>query len=130
VPDSAQLLTASGAFTDSDGSAELPLPGFVEFGGRWKASEKLELYANFIRTFWSDLEELRIDFDNPAQPDAVEEINFQNANRYGIGADLSLSQHWTVRAGYSRDGGAAVPSMSWRTRERKCTPKVKASCGV
>jgi len=109
VPDSAQLLTASGAFTDSDGSAELPLPGFVEFGGRWKASEKLELYANFIRTFWSDLEELRIDFDNPAQPDAVEEINFQNANRYGIGADLSLSQHWTVRAGYSRDEGAAVP---------------------
>ena len=109
VPDNPQILTAAGTFTDSDGSAELPLPSFIEFGGRWKATDKIEIFANFIRTYWSDLEELRIDFDNPAQPDAVEELNFQNANRYGIGADLALSEHWTVRAGYSRDEGAAPP---------------------
>ena len=108
VPDAALILTSSGAFTDSDGTAELPLPGFIEAGAQWQASENVSLYANFIRTFWSDLEELRIDFDNPAQPDAVEELNFQNANRYAVGVDVKLGSDWEVRTGFSFDEGAAV----------------------
>jgi len=111
VPDNAQILTANGSFTDTEGTAELPLPGFFEIGLAWKASERLSLYSNFIRTYWSDLEELRIDFDNPAQADSVEELNFRNSDRYGAGAEWDLNENWALRVGFSFDEGAAVAQM-------------------
>ena len=107
VPGNAQALTASGAFTDTEGVAELPLPATFEVGMEWRVSEKLSLYANVIHTNWSDLEELRIDFDNPAQPAVVEELNFQDAQRYGVGGDLRLNEAWVLRGGFSFDEGAA-----------------------
>ena len=108
VPGNAQALTATGAFTDSDGTAELPLPASFEVGVGWKLNENISLYANFLRTYWSDLEELRIDFENPAQPDTIEELNFETADRYGVGVDVSVHKNWTLRAGYSFDEGAAA----------------------
>ena len=108
VPSNAQALTATGAFTDSEGTARLPLPATFEAGIAWKASKNVSLYANILHTNWSDLEELRIDFDNPVQPDSVEELSFENAVRFGVGADFEVSKDWTLRAGLSYDEGAAA----------------------
>lgn len=108
VPSNAMPLTAAGAFQDTPGMAKLPLPGILEAGIGWQVSDSVGLYANVIRTNWSDLEELRIDFENPAQPDAHEELNYRDATRFGVGVDYRVNNDWTVRAGYSYDGDAAT----------------------
>ena len=107
VPAMASFLTASGAFTDTPGRAALDLPGTTELGIRWQASERATLYASARWTEWSSIEELRVDFENPVQPDSVEELNYEDAGRYGIGGDYQISDQWTVRAGYAFDESPA-----------------------
>lgn len=103
VPAQAQPLTATGAFIDTQWGADLPLPGVLEFGLQWKATEALMLSANFNRTEWSDLQSLDVDFDNPAQPPTGEELFYDNSNRYAVGVDYAVSHNWTLRAGYAFD---------------------------
>ena len=103
VPARASFLTAASAFTDTPGSASLDLPASTELGVKWKATERATLYANAQWTEWSSVDELRIDFENPVQPDSVEELNYDDAGRYGVGADYEISPQWLVRAGYAYD---------------------------
>ena len=103
VPANATFLTATGAFTDTPGSAGLDLPASTELGVRWQATDRATLYANAQWTEWSSLSELRVEFDNPVQPDSVEELNYDDAGRYGFGGDYKVSDQWTVRAGYALD---------------------------
>ncbi|WP_300394345.1 outer membrane protein transport protein [Henriciella sp.] len=103
VPANAGFLTATGAFTDTPGSASLDLPASTELGVKWRASERATFYANAQWTEWSSIEELRVEFENPVQPDSVEELNYEDAGRYGVGVDYELSEGWMVRAGYALD---------------------------
>jgi long-chain fatty acid transport protein len=103
VPDNALLLTAGGAFTDSAGTAKLDLPAAAEVGAKWQASSRLSLYASAQWKQWSDLEELRIDFANPVQPDSAEQLNYQDSWRYSVGAEYAIEPQWTLRAGFALD---------------------------
>jgi len=103
VPANASFLTATGAFNDTGGSAALNLPASTELGVRWQASPRTTLYANAQWTDWSGIQELRVIFDNPVQPDSVEELNYDDAGRYGFGGDYKISEQWIVRAGYAFD---------------------------
>lgn len=111
VPANAQFLTATGAFTDTRGSASLDLPASTELGLKWQATDRATLYANAQWTEWSSLDELRVSFKNPVQPDTVEELNYEDAGRYGFGADYELSRQWTVRAGYAFDESPTQPEF-------------------
>lgn len=111
VPDSAQLLTASGAFTDTPIGADLPLPGVFEVGVEWQATPALKVSANFNRTDWSQLQGLEVDFDNPAQPPTAEELNYSDSNRYGVGVDYDIASDWTLRAGYAYDESPVSPDF-------------------
>ncbi|QYJ01372.1 outer membrane protein transport protein [Thalassovita mediterranea] len=107
VPANAGFLTATGAFSDTGGAAALDLPASTELGVRWQATARATLYANAQWTEWSSIEELRVQFDNPVQPDSVEELNYEDAGRYGFGGDYQLSDAWTLRAGYAFDESPA-----------------------
>tara|TARA_R110001606_G_scaffold117794_1_gene247732 strand:+ start:156 stop:1481 length:1326 start_codon:yes stop_codon:yes gene_type:complete len=107
VPANAAFLTSGGAFADTDAQAALKLPATTELGVRWQATDRTTLYANAQWTEWSSIQELRVRFDNPAQPDSVDELKYDDAGRYGIGADYRLSDQWTVRAGYALDKSPA-----------------------
>ncbi|WP_158085651.1 OmpP1/FadL family transporter [Henriciella aquimarina] len=111
VPANASFLTANGAFTDTGGQAGLDLPASTELGVRWQATERTTLYANAQWSEWSSLEELRVQFDSPIQPDSVEELNYDDAGRYGFGGDYELNDQWTVRAGYAFDESPARPGF-------------------
>jgi long-chain fatty acid transport protein len=103
VPSSAAILTGTGAFSNTTGSAKLNLPAEAELGVRWQTTPKLALYASTQWKQWSDLKELRVDFDNPAQPDSAEPLNYQDSTRYSIGGEYALSDKWMVRAGFALD---------------------------
>lgn len=111
VPANASFLTASGAFTDTGGSAGLDLPASTELGVRWQATPRTTLYANAQWTEWSSIEELRVQFENPVQPDSVEELNYEDAGRYGFGGDYMINEAWTVRAGYAFDESPDQPQF-------------------
>lgn len=103
VPASASLLTASGLFADTGASARLDLPASLEAGVMWRASDRTTLYASVRERYWSSLREIRVKFDNPLQPDAVEEANYKDATRYAVGVDYKLSDQWVLHAGFAVD---------------------------
>ncbi|WP_300380767.1 OmpP1/FadL family transporter [Henriciella sp.] len=111
VPENADFLTAGGAFTDTGGGAALDLPASTELGIKWAATDRATLYANAMWTEWSSIQELRVQFENPVQPDSVEELKYEDAGRYGFGGDYELSPDWTVRAGYAFDETPAQPAF-------------------
>jgi long-chain fatty acid transport protein len=109
VPARATPLTASGAFANSAGEADLNLPDMAELGARWQTTDQLALYASAQWKKWSNLEELRVDFANPAQPDSVEALNYDDSWRYSVGAEYALNPQWMLRAGFALDGSPTQP---------------------
>lgn len=103
VPAAAAPVTAGGAFSDAAGAAALDLPASVEAGARWHATPRWTWFASLQWTQWSSLEELRVVFDNAAQSDSVDELNYEDSWRVGIGADYALSDTWTLRGGVAFD---------------------------
>ena len=112
VPVTAQALTAGGRFTDSEATAALDLPASLELGVRLSLSDRVDLYADVTRQYWGDLEGLRVVFDNPAQPDTVEELNYGTADRFALGADWEASADWSLRAGVAWDESPSDPEFA------------------
>jgi long-chain fatty acid transport protein len=111
VPSTAAILTSTGAFTDTPGSAELNLPDSAELGVRWQATPQITLYGAAQWKKWSTLEELRVDFENPAQPDSVEVLNYEDSWRYSLGVEYQIEPQWTLRAGIAFDGSPTQPEF-------------------
>jgi long-chain fatty acid transport protein len=111
VPTNAAILTSTGAFTDTPGSAELNLPDMAELGVRWQTNPQLALYAAAQWKQWSNLAELRVDFENPAQPDSVEELNYEDSWRYSFGVEYQIEPQWMLRAGLAFDGSPTQPEF-------------------
>jgi long-chain fatty acid transport protein len=56
-------------------------------------------------TQWSSLQEVAIAFQNPLQQPnpAVEEFQWTDTSFWSLGAEYSLNDQWTLRAGYAQD---------------------------
>jgi len=59
--------------------------------------------AEVARTDWHSLEEIRITFDNPAQPDSAENYLWEDSWFYSLGGEYKFSDSFTFRAGVARD---------------------------
>lgn len=103
VPSNASILTSSGAFTDSDGSAELTLPETIGLSVHHDLTDEFAVMGDVVWTGWSSFEELRFDFDNPAQPDAVTRQNWNDAFFVALGATWRPNGEWTLRTGVAFD---------------------------
>ncbi len=103
VPATATLLTAGGAFVDTNGSTDLNLPASLDIGAAWTATDRVTLYGSAMWTNWSVNNNATFRFENPLQPAATEVQKFKNAWRYAIGADYTVTDVWTVRAGFAID---------------------------
>ncbi|MET0814396.1 MAG: outer membrane protein transport protein, partial [Pseudoxanthomonas sp.] len=94
---------APGQFLDGGAGAKLTTPTIDTFSGTWQANERLALMAEASRTDWSSLQEIRITFDNPAQPDSAEDYNWKESWFYSVGGEYAFSDSFTFRAGVARD---------------------------
>jgi long-chain fatty acid transport protein len=103
VPVSAVPLTQTGRFLDTDASARVTLPEQYSLSIFHDIDENWSVMADVTYTRWSRFEELRIKFDNPAQPDAVTEEEWDDTWRFSVGAIYRLDEHWTFRAGLAWD---------------------------
>ena len=103
VPEAAEALTANGAFQDTHASAEITLPERASLSLYYEATPRLVLLGDVTWTAWSHFDELRIDFDNPAQPPLAESEEWNDSFRYSIGARYQVTDEWVARAGFAYD---------------------------
>jgi long-chain fatty acid transport protein len=103
VPGTAAFLTGGGAYVDTGAGAKLTLPSTDTFSATWDVNEKLALMAEASLAGWDSLKEIRIEFDNPVQPDSAEDYSWKDSWFYSIGAEYKLNERWTLRGGVARD---------------------------
>jgi long-chain fatty acid transport protein len=108
VPSTVQAALAlspltSSLFQDTGASAALATPSVLTFSITQKLSDVFSVSANFERTNWSSLQNLTVNFVNPAQPPSVEEFNWKDSNEYALGFDWKFAPTWVLRAGIARD---------------------------
>ena len=72
------------------------------------------MLADVTWTGWSSFDELRIEYDNPAQPDSVTTEGWEDTFRYSVGVNWQYSDKVTLRTGVAYDE-TAVPSAERRT---------------
>jgi long-chain fatty acid transport protein len=100
--------------TDTGASAEVELPAMLSLSGAWQASDKVQLLSDITWTGWSSFEELRIQFDNPAQSDSFQNQAWEDVLRFSLGLNYRHSPKLVLRAGYAFDE-EAIPSAQRRT---------------
>ncbi|MCP5417003.1 MAG: outer membrane protein transport protein [Chromatiaceae bacterium] len=105
---------SSSAFTDTGASAEVDLPELAIISLFHQLTPKWSIMAEAAWTRWSRFEELRIQFDNPAQADSVQPENWDDSWRFSLGVNYAPNATWTYRAGVAYDQ-TPIPSAEDRT---------------
>jgi long-chain fatty acid transport protein len=98
------ISAASGAFIDGSARTTLSLPSTTSAGISWKTNERLTIMGEVAFTDWSTIKELRVNFDNPVQPDDFQTYNWSDTWLLAFGARYDVDERWTLRAGAAVDG--------------------------
>jgi len=113
VPAAAAPILSSGAFQNTGLKASITLPQSLSISVAHDI-DKVKVLADITWTGWSSFEELRIDFDNPFQPDGLTTEEWEDTFRYSVGADWQYSDKITLRTGIAFDE-TPVPNSERRT---------------
>ncbi len=103
APPEAAPILATGAFAKTDVTARAVLPETASISAWRRIDEKLSIMADVSWTRWSRLRTLRIKFDNPAQPDSVLPLSWDDTTKFAVGAEYEVNDEWTLRAGVAYD---------------------------
>lgn len=118
-PTLAQLLADGSIPLLIDGSAStaIALPSTLSLSLIQEMNDRLTWMADATWTGWSELPELRIQFDNKAQPDSLTVLAWEDTWRISGGVTYRKSDKLTLRAGLAYD---EEPISSPKTR----TPRI------
>jgi long-chain fatty acid transport protein len=107
------VVAGSQAFVDTDLKADVTLPESLSFSLAHQIS-KFTWLADITWTGWSSFDELRIEYDNPAQDDSVTTEDWDDSMRYSVGLDYQYTDVLILRTGVALDE-SPVPSAERRT---------------
>lgn len=93
---------ASGSFTNTTFSADLPLPAELTAGISYRPTDKWLLAFDYNYTKWDVYKSLDVDFDNTL-PTSINPRNYKNASTFRFGAQYKATEKFTVRGGYYID---------------------------
>jgi long-chain fatty acid transport protein len=96
-------LNAGGLLLDSGITAEVTTPATLSAGAYHEYDNGLAVMAEVAWTQWSVFEELRIEFDNPAQPDNVTTEDWDDSFFVALGASYKLTDDITLNGGVAFD---------------------------
>ncbi|MCB1044570.1 MAG: outer membrane protein transport protein [Acidobacteria bacterium] len=115
VPAEFQPIAAqTGLFQNTSGVAEVELPAQLHVGYDRQLNDKWRLAFDYLRYEWSSFDELRIQFDNPRQADAVVDEAWDDTNRFALGFDHVVSDTWGYRFGVAYEE-TPIPDAEHRT---------------
>ncbi len=89
-----------------DASCALGLPASVNFGIQQDLNEKWTVMFDVAWTKWSDMEELKVEFDRPTilgLRESSEEMKWRDNWRFAVGTQYQLNEKWTLRTGLAFD---------------------------
>lgn len=102
--------TATGAgIVDTTISANNTLPSLLTFSVEQELTDTLTLGLTAMRTGWSSVQELRIDFDS-SQSDSVLTLNYDDVWFYAVGLTYDYSENLILRTGYAMDNSPSDPN--------------------
>lgn len=101
--DVAAILAATGRFRDGGVTAKLTTPSVLNVDLRYDFTDRFAMMATYAETGWESLREVRIDFDNAADPDSVEPFAWKDTSFSSLGAEYKLNDAWTLRGGIAYD---------------------------
>lgn len=110
-------ITASGlgvAFQDTRAKADITLPMQLSVSGYHAFNRCFAVMADITWTRWSSLQELRFEFDNPAQSDGVTTFNWNDSLRYSLGVHYRPNDCFIARLGVAYDE-TPIPDAAHRT---------------
>ncbi len=94
---------AESIFKDGKITAELPLPAELSVGASYEVGKWLFAF-DYNRVFWKVYDALTIDFvDSPAIGKSVNPRNYKDSSVYRLGAQYTVNEQWSVRAGWYYD---------------------------
>jgi long-chain fatty acid transport protein len=94
---------ARSVFTDTRGSARLTTPSIDTLSVAYAVTDRLTVLADVARTDWHAMQDVTIDFQNPAQPDSVEPFGWDDTMFHALGVEFALGERLTLRGGVARD---------------------------
>lgn len=97
------VLASTGQYVDTGALAKLTTPSVDTLSATWQATDRFALMGEVSRTDWRSLKEIRIEFDNPRQPDSAEDYSWGESYFYTLGGEFALNDRFTLRAGVARD---------------------------
>ncbi len=107
------IISTTPLFVDTGLTAEVTLPASFSVSVAHKVN-KITWLADATWTGWSSFDELRIEYDNPDQPDSVTTEDWDDTMRYSVGFDYQATDKLILRAGLALDE-SPVPSAERRT---------------
>lgn len=99
--------------TNTGDQATADLPASASLSGVFAVTDRVTLLADVTWTGWSSFKELRVEFDNPAQDDAVTQENWQDTWRYSLGLNFKEGNRiWRLGTAYDE---TPIPDPQHRT---------------
>jgi long-chain fatty acid transport protein len=94
-----------GAFTNTDGRADINTPAYASASWWHTANDRLSFGVDVGYTHWSSFKRLDVVYANPAQAafNSPSIFNFKNTWYASVGGDYRLNDQWTLRAGVAYD---------------------------
>lgn len=93
------LMQRFGLFKDTNVETEITLPETVIFGFYNRIDPEIAIMADAQYTNWTRFKELRVQFDNPLQPDEVIDMNWKGKWRYAYGVHYYPNPCLTIGIG-------------------------------
>mgnify|MGYP003573999409 FL=1 len=117
-----------GNFKNGNARSDVDLPWTLSISMLHQFNPEWAVMADYSRTGWSDLDELRFVFDN-GLPDNVTTLNWSDTNRYSLGATYTPPGRWIYRVGTAFDE-TPIPNAEYRTPRIPGEDRIWASLGV
>ena len=99
----ATIRSLTGLFADTRQTTPVTTPDMITSGARVAFSDDWTGLAEFDWTDWSRVREIRVQAQNPAQPNEVTTLRWKNAFFASLGAEYRAGPLWTIRAGTGFD---------------------------
>ncbi|MFA6815254.1 MAG: outer membrane protein transport protein [Lentisphaeria bacterium] len=110
-----------------DADLDLSLPATVNFGIQQDIGEKWMIAFDIMWSDWSCMDAMEVEFDSGTT--STEEMHFQDAWRYSLGADYKINEKFTWRFGATYDM-SPVHSNRWRSTRLPDVDRYWVSTGL
>lgn len=124
----APIAAGSGAFADTRARVGITMPDSLSLSAYHEPRKGLALMADVTWTNWSVLDQVRIEYANPAQATTVLDFDWHDTVRVSVGASWRMNSRTTLHAGLAYDP-SPVPD-STRTPRIPGNDRWWLTCGV